>query len=350
MGKGAQKYRNLTLPRQQGERARLRVLGGPDNGNVYVLSSPRVTIGRGEENDVVLSDLKTSRKHAELTLAAGGSAAGNVLRDLGSSHGILVNGAPQKQAFLRSGDKIGLGETVIEFVSAEVGATRMFVAPPGRVAANVGTGTSGLTQFIPRPGMYASAAKGGGLGANVVKASFLEKNKKVLFALAGLMFLTALLPQVEQKQRAKKNAYVEPVELTAERALGGLTPLQMDPAIIRRAEGYFKEGFREFRARNFIRARTQFETSLQIYPDHALSRIYLSSTNKAMEDEAKAHFNDAKRDEEANRVKMAFLHYDAVRRMFSRDQSNPLFKEADTRALELEKRVKDSEFFINRGQ
>jgi pSer/pThr/pTyr-binding forkhead associated (FHA) protein len=68
-------------PRQNGEKARLRVLKGPDQGTVFALTADRASIGRGEEGDVVLTDLRASRLHAEIARAALGWSA----RDLGSA-------------------------------------------------------------------------------------------------------------------------------------------------------------------------------------------------------------------------------------------------------------------------
>ena len=88
----------MTVGKQQGELARFRVLGGPDSGVVYVITNARATIGRAEDNDVILSDIKASRKHAELTLV-GGTA---MIKDMGSSHGFVVNGVQQRQMQLKS--------------------------------------------------------------------------------------------------------------------------------------------------------------------------------------------------------------------------------------------------------
>lgn len=335
MPRGALRFKNMTVGKQQAELGRLRVVGGPDNGVVFVLTSPRITMGRGEENDVILTDLKTSRKHAEISMGAGGA----MINDLGSSHGLVVNGAPQKQVQLRNGDKIGLGETVIEFIGSDAGATRMIATQPTRTSTVVGTGTSGLTQFIPRPKVSTS---GPGAPRSVGSQNIFEKNKKMVLILGVLMALAAMVPEVEKKQKLK-NQYREPPELGAVRGLGSLGRMPVDPNTLKLSEAQFKECFREFQGRNYLRAQVACETALQIYSDHSLARIYLGTTKKEMENEAKEHFTAAKRDEEATRWKSALNRYNAVKRLFAKDQSNPLFKEADTRSLELGKKLKVEE-------
>ncbi|MEW6057424.1 MAG: FHA domain-containing protein, partial [Bdellovibrionota bacterium] len=278
MGQGVVTFKNMTIARQPGELARFRVLGGPDHGVVFVATVPNVIIGRGEESNVTLSDLKASRKHAEVSIT--GALA--TLKDLGSANGVLVNGVPFKQIQLKSGDKIGLGETVLEFIGTDLGATQVLRTAPNKSAAVVGSGISGLTQFVQRPVQPGLASHATSISGVKGGGSFVERNRKVLLSLGALMALAALLPQVEQKQREKRNRYIEPKELEAGRSLSSYMPLSIDENALKNADIYFREGFREYRARNYLRAQIAFETSLQIYGDHALSRIYLQSTKKAI--------------------------------------------------------------------
>lgn len=62
---------------------RLHVVGGPDAGTVYALPRGTVTVGRGIECDVRLSDADCSREHLELAV----TTAGISVRDLNSTNG-----------------------------------------------------------------------------------------------------------------------------------------------------------------------------------------------------------------------------------------------------------------------
>src|SRR4051812_191240 len=108
------KFKLSNVPRQQGELARLKILQGPDYGSVYVLTGPRAAVGRGEDCDAMLTDLKASRRHAEFIFVQG---LGWKVKDLGSSNGILHNGTNTREAMLKSSDTIGLGETTLEFLT-----------------------------------------------------------------------------------------------------------------------------------------------------------------------------------------------------------------------------------------
>jgi hypothetical protein len=214
-------------------------------------------------------------------------------------------------------------------------------------AQSVGTGDSGLTKFVQPSGGMAQLFKLPGLGGGTSGgtaapgASFIERNKKPVMILAILIAASALLPQVEN-QRKKRSTYVDPKDQASE-TLTAIIPPPPDPNTVRTAELHFKEGFREYRARNYLRAQVAFETALQIWSDHALARIYLDSTKKAMEAEAEKYLEDAKRNEEANRVRLARMNYEAVMRLFAKERENEYYKKAENRLLDLEKMVKDRE-------
>ncbi|HEX3556872.1 MAG TPA: adenylate/guanylate cyclase domain-containing protein [Thermoanaerobaculia bacterium] len=83
---------------------RLRyVVNGEDR--TAPLTGGRVRLGRGSDNDVVLSDVSVSRYHAEILREAEGWS----VHDLKSTNGVEVNGVPVEKAPLRPGDRMGIG-------------------------------------------------------------------------------------------------------------------------------------------------------------------------------------------------------------------------------------------------
>ena len=81
----------------------------------FPLPEPGTTIGRDEDNSIGLDHPKVSRHHAVV------HAQDNmwVIKDLGSTNGIKVNGKKVKHAVLRQGDKVEIGpfEMVFETVA-----------------------------------------------------------------------------------------------------------------------------------------------------------------------------------------------------------------------------------------
>ncbi|MGH3087021.1 MAG: FhaA domain-containing protein [Rubrobacteraceae bacterium] len=70
------------------------------------------TVGRSQDNDVVVSDPNVSRKHARLIREENGF----VVEDLGSTNGTLLDGAPIDRERIESGDELTFGQTPVRFV------------------------------------------------------------------------------------------------------------------------------------------------------------------------------------------------------------------------------------------
>ncbi|ARQ70407.1 FtsK/SpoIIIE domain-containing protein [Streptomyces marincola] len=116
-------------------RATLLVVAGPDAGGVHLLRGGEARIGRSAEADIPLDDPDVSRAHCAVALSPDGSVT---VRDLGSTNGTLLNGAPVRSRPVpaRSGALLRLGESVLRVISS-AGAQ----APPPAPAA----GRRGLT-------------------------------------------------------------------------------------------------------------------------------------------------------------------------------------------------------------
>jgi len=99
-------------------------------GQRFTIGSESITFGRGDDNDVVLTNLLTSRVHAELRYQDGGY----VLRDCGSSNGTWVNGRRVTVHRLQPGDEIVIGGESFRFETpASVPALRVTVTGGGPV-------------------------------------------------------------------------------------------------------------------------------------------------------------------------------------------------------------------------
>jgi hypothetical protein len=70
------------------------------------------TVGRSEENDIVISDPNVSRRHARILR----SDSGFVVEDLGSTNGTLLDGAPIDRERIEDGDELTFGQSVARFV------------------------------------------------------------------------------------------------------------------------------------------------------------------------------------------------------------------------------------------
>jgi two-component system cell cycle response regulator len=96
-----------------GQPACLVVIHGDNIGHKYDLDVKVLTIGRGRDNDICVNHRSVSRNHVEVHVDEHGAQ----LRDLQSTNGTLVNDQPVGTVYLRDGDRIKVGRTVLKFIS-----------------------------------------------------------------------------------------------------------------------------------------------------------------------------------------------------------------------------------------
>ena len=93
-------------------------LQGALTGRRFTVGDKPITFGRGDENDIVITNVLTSRVHAELRHGSDGY----VLHDRDSSNGTWVNGQRVTAHRLRPGDEIVIGGEAFRFEAPAPGA------------------------------------------------------------------------------------------------------------------------------------------------------------------------------------------------------------------------------------
>jgi hypothetical protein len=85
------------------------VLCGPDAGKSFYITSEKIKIGRGLDNDVVLKDISVSRRHCVII------REGEKWRveDKGSDNGTYLDGKPIRTSEFRPGQYLQLGRTIL---------------------------------------------------------------------------------------------------------------------------------------------------------------------------------------------------------------------------------------------
>ena len=74
-----------------------------------------ITLGRGEDNTVVLKNGSVSTHHAKITTLFNAS----YIEDLGSTNGTYINGKRIQKHTLHDGDTVLLGEQMIRIVKSD---------------------------------------------------------------------------------------------------------------------------------------------------------------------------------------------------------------------------------------
>ncbi len=316
------KFKDHHVPMQNGELARIKVVQGPDLGSTWCIFSPVATLGRGEDNDIVVSDLKTSRNHIRIYID--GARWG--VADLGSANGTLLNGQPLKNAVLSTGNTLALGESILEFSAREAG-TLVFTAPPKKPSQLLDERRA-IEQHHKKLRALTTV---GGLDIPKLTGSFAVSgvstggSKRPLIYGILAIGLAAVLFLDDSESPNKSNAKKD----DKGRALASFLPDESKGEVHRTAEQFFSVGFREYREKNYLRAKLQFETTLQVDPGHFLARLYLDKCNQDIDDEVKFHLDRAKKSISAGKVASAKGHYESVTRLLYRDQSNPAYVEAN---------------------
>ncbi len=311
------RFKHTLAPRQPTERARLRVISGPDQEAIYVVTASNAMIGRGEENDIVIGDLRASRIHALLSV----TPQGYLVEDKSTSNGIIINGEAVKRVSLRLGDVFTLGETTFQFVAQDVGSSQ---------------NTSQIrsqTQILDEHKRYnALSARSSSIRGGSVQDSDLLQSKSarlVGFALVLLTVIFIYFEYIDSPGLTTGEVKKESIESgTNSPEITNLAAYLPRSKPSKTAVILFKDGVREFFDGNYNRAKTQFETVLQIRPDYPLARVYLDKCINAVKDEVNARMVLGSKTLNSGKLRESRSHYDRVMRLLSRDLMNPNYIEA----------------------
>ncbi len=90
----------------------IRVLNGPQAGDIFPLKEGKIRIGRAPGVDLQLNANGISKEHLEITVIG----EKLLFTDLNSSNGTFLNGTKVKGGALKLGDKLGLHNTIVDIV------------------------------------------------------------------------------------------------------------------------------------------------------------------------------------------------------------------------------------------
>jgi pSer/pThr/pTyr-binding forkhead associated (FHA) protein len=91
------------------DRAEIRVTAGPERGVELTLGVDSIQIGSSSSCELVLHDETVSGRHAEIKM----TSRGFVIRDLGSTNGVLLAGHRIDKAPLSDGMRLQLGDSTL---------------------------------------------------------------------------------------------------------------------------------------------------------------------------------------------------------------------------------------------
>jgi predicted component of type VI protein secretion system len=112
--------------------AKLVVNPGTSQAKMFELAPGTYMVGRAAGNEIRIEDASISAIHAQIVVRGGAV----IVKDVGSTNGTFINGAPVKQGELRPGQSLRLG-WVDMTLTAEPRVTKMVagIPVPNEIAA-----------------------------------------------------------------------------------------------------------------------------------------------------------------------------------------------------------------------
>lgn len=317
MSRAVSVLKHFETPSESGTYYRLVCLTGKNKGRAYYLIGKRIVLGRSDKVDIQILDIKSSREHAEIILAAGNF----VLTDLGSQNGIIVNDLKIKQHSLSDGDKVVVGQTVYKF--SKVVVQNKDNPKVENVKLNLKENEQLEDELSEAP-----------------------KNKK-LTPMLTIVIVVAVLILLFSGDEKKESAKV-----TSEKPLNYNLKEVSDPfaAALKQKKKesqknkeklslYFQRGLREYREGNYFRAISEFEHARQWSPEDPLAKFYLRKTKEELHKKIDEFFSKAIRSSDGLNYQGAITSYCAVVRLLNSYPNDKRYKDAIEGIKNLEKKM-----------
>lgn len=316
----------------------LRQINGFGKGRVFELSGDRVTLGRSDDNHIVLVDESVSRVHAVIEMTGEG---GWVLFDNQSRNGIVVNGKKVEAYALQGNEQIQIGNI----------AFQVFVPDASSVLSNEVNYNTGISSPAPK--------------------SILSNKRVLIYGGAGVVFLLLYLannsspddkkaadkseesnsrakvvvseaPKVPKDLASPSSNVFDPAKIAVE---SELEKLPWNDSGITESESYFRKGQREFFNKNYQRAINSFELALSLNQSHPAAAYYLGSAIHQSESEAAKNFETGLKYFESLQYKRAIYHFQQAQALLAHKPQDPAITEAEKYIKLSRQRLQAAELF-----
>lgn len=318
---------------------KIEIIQGPHAGKKFVLNKSLVTIGRGPENDIVLSeDPKVSRLHAEIKF----SSKGVTITNLSQKNFIVYRGQKVHTETVNFGEKIYIGDSELHFLmpesmrSADLGSSTVVALRPQPMVKQA--------QPIPTPvrSLFPPAGPPGtpphqGAGFPQQKAPSPKSSGRLRFYLiVGAVALLLYLFLSSGSKKKLETIKFGPSE-TIQREL-----LQADETKrtyeeekrksetlqARRARENFTKGFRDYMQGQYARAKETFQVVLTLDPNHIEGRRYLTLSKLKFDQQVKNYMQQGRINFENKNYRLCKSHFLNAMTMLNQQTNDPTFQEA----------------------
>lgn len=334
---------------------KLTIKSGPQAGTILDFDKESVAVGRGPENDIVLSlDAKVSRQHGEFRRSEEGWKVVN----LSAKNYILINGERHPFQDLKPGDKVQFGDTLIvadfeEQIEPEVAQEAPAMPFPVRVppiapVAPIMSAPPAPTAFTPPavgqtpqyPLGQVNTSGSGGIGARPVGGSAwsqMDPGKQRFYIIVGVLLLGFLwLMFSDTKAPPKDTNAVRSADqikmdlATTEKTIGQLKEEEERRRSIqyKKAQENLVRGFRDFQQGQYARARDSFQVVLNMDPENELAQRYVQLAQIKFDQQIKQLMLQGARNREKLNWRLCMDAFSKVMTMLQGRRDNPTYIEA----------------------
>lgn len=304
----------------------VEIIEGPNKGLRQSFTDGRWTIGRGPENNfVVTSDIKVSRNHVEIR----SMSAQVFVRNLNSKNPMLVDGNLTVEAIVKPGSLIQIGDTLLRLHFDQH-------AQP-HLSALTTKGSTGLSQKKTRgqaiPGNF-SQTPGFARPSAAMEIPLLSHPRFRMFGVLVIVGLAALWLMNEAPKKRKDPGLRDSIAITADVGNSETEVKKIlderkewDSPQYRLAQAQYIKGFRDYQQGQYARAMEAFQSARAFYPRHELATKYWTLAKRKFDEKVQAFMVQGRRYRGTQNYRLCQSAFAAVL-MLIKDDKNPVYQEA----------------------
>lgn len=318
----------------------IKIISGPHIGEKFNFKDKSlITIGRGQENDIVLAnDPKTSRLHAEIKFSDGNYYVYN----MSNKNFILINGQKEDQALIENDTTLTAGETELKISVPKEGILELseplsiqFKNPlqpipnmtsPIKIAPLKHLESPSLFQSepLPRPNLQKPKKKKSG-----------NELYLILFVVAILIGLILLMPKKNTEEVATNNNIITPLLQDEVRYKKSMEELEKAKELKKNkdsrksmAKQFFVSGMREFNNGQYHKAIEFLASAFQSDPSLEDAAKYHLKAKQNLDRLIDFNFSEGKKYRESNNFRMCKASYQNVLLYIRNNMKHSRYKEA----------------------
>ncbi len=338
---------------------KIEIISGPHSGLIYSFNKETVTIGRGPENDIVLTnDSRASRQHAEIKI----NGSDHYVLNLSQKNFVMVNGQRTQSERLQTNSLIQIGESELKFTDERPGAhsSPALSIVPNSSSAPVDLpsfGSVDLPMNFPPPASPMASAPPGPIASypgsvqlgrggapNGRSVSLARKDDGILsdpkvrfyiivfvLGLFGWFVFSSGSKKALRDANAIRTSDQVNVDLqNADKVIEQLQKRkkQMNEVQYSRAQENFIKGFRDFQQGQYARARESFQVTLNLDPDNELAKRYLQISKVKFDESVKFSMIQGSRYREKKSWRMCQSSFFNVMTMLQNRKDDQTYLEA----------------------